>query len=187
MLLRKVQILSNFYNSTLLTILWEMNMKFFKDFYKYNEEAPIEGSKEWIKQYEDIKKLGDKYISYLNQISNDFPEGFLDIYFKYSQFQGWDLNNLNFNHNIYNHPNITITLTHVNIKKEIKLIYYDVKSFYTNLRQYYFDSYKYGKPGIIGVNEFIHHKNTLSHEIYFNTPESIKIHFKKIDVSVIEC
>lgn len=30
-------------------------MKFFKDFYKYNEEAPKEGSKEWIEQYNNIK------------------------------------------------------------------------------------------------------------------------------------
>ncbi len=162
-------------------------MKFFKNFYKYSEEAPKEGSKEWIEQYNNIKKLGSDYITYLNKISKHLPNGFLETYFKYSQFQGWDLNSLIFDHDIYNHPNIIITLSHVNLKKEIKLTYYDVKSFYTNLRKNYFDSYKYGKPGIIGVNEFIYCKNTLSHEIYFNTPESIKIYCNKLSISVVDC
>lgn len=51
-------------------------MKFFKDFYKYNEEAPKEGSKEWIEQYNNIKKLGSDYITYLNKISAHLPNGF---------------------------------------------------------------------------------------------------------------
>lgn len=159
-------------------------MKFFKNFYKYEEEAPEEGSKEWYEQYEQVEILGNKYAAYLKQICDFLPSGFLDIYYEYFEFQGWDLNALEFNHDTYDHPFIICTLTHANINKRIILKYIDVKSFHTNLGKHYFRTYRYGIPGLIGVNEFILHKNILSHEIYFNTPESIKIYFQKLEISV---
>ena len=159
-------------------------MTFFTDFYKYDEEAPEEGSKEWMEQYKQVEILGNKYDAYLKQIRDFLPFDFFDIYYDYFQLQGWDLNNLEFNHDIYNHPIIICTLTHTNINKVIILKYIDVKSFNSNLGEHYFKSYRYGSPGLIGVNEFILHKNILSHEIWFNTPESIKIYFSKLEILI---
>lgn len=165
-------------------------MKFFDNFYKYNEEGPdlnsIENSIEYIEECKRIDKLGDEYNQYLNKISKSFPKGFLDKYHEYYQFQGWDLEKLEFNHSVYNHPCIEMTLTHVNINKVIFLRYIDVKSFSVDINENYFGIYMYGKPGFIGVNEFNLNGKILSHKIYFYSPEYIKIDFKKLEFHIHE-
>lgn len=156
-------------------------MKFFDDFYKYNEEAPEENSIEYINDCKRIDKLGKEYVNYLTEISNSFPEDFLDKYHEYCHFQGWHLEKLEFNHSVYNHPCIEITLTHVNINKVIFLKYIDVKLFSVDLNEYYFSLYMSGKPGLIGVNEFNLNSKVLSHKIYFYSPQYIQIDFKKLE------
>ncbi len=163
-------------------------MEFFNDFYKYDKyiEAPEEGSKEWIEEREYVERQGNKYLNHLKAIKKYLPKAFLESYFDYTQFQDWDLTELVFNHDIDDHPYIIMDLTHPNINKVITLKYIDVKSFFTNLGEDYFEGCSHGKFGMIGVNEFILHGKILSHEIYFYSQESLKIYFRKLEFSVTD-
>lgn len=83
-------------------------MQFFKDFYKYDDiiEAPEYGSTEYEQENKRVEILGKQYDDYLKGIKKHLPRNFFDVYYKYSQFQDWDLTVLNFDHTVYNHPTV---------------------------------------------------------------------------------
>lgn len=161
-------------------------MQFFKDFYKYDDiiEAPEYGSTEYEQENKRVEILGKQYDDYLKGIKKHLPRNFFDVYYKYSQFQDWNLTVLNFDHTVYNHPTVTMLLTHPNYKEQIKLEYINIKSFYVDLQSRYFHDYLSGKPGLVGVNEFMYENDCLTHEIYFCSTESLKITYKKLKITV---
>ncbi len=71
-----------------------------------------------------------------------------------------------------------------NYKEQIKLEYINIKSFYVDLQSRYFHDYLSGKPGLVGVNEFMYENDCLTHEIYFCSTESLKITYKKLKITV---
>lgn len=162
-------------------------MKYFIDLHYFDPMEIDENSEQYKADVEQIHKLGKEYKEFLNSIKNKLPKGFLDIYEQYYQFEGLDMNSMEFDHSVYNHPSITIKLTTVNMDKIIILKYFDVQSFTVNLmKDKYFHDYQSGYPASFGVNEFLYSDGVFSHEISFYSTETIFIEFKRLEYSVID-
>lgn len=162
-------------------------MQFFNNLYDNPVVETAENKAEIDKDTERICKLGEEYLKYLDTIKSYLPGNFLKIYTQYTEFNGLDLSKLVFDHKIYNHPKIIMTLDGLNYEEKIVLTYLDVVSFNTNLSQkYYFEFYSTGYPGMIGANEFELIDGYLSHKILFYSPDSIEIVFKKLKIEIVD-